>query len=145
MTKYIFENKEEKQLKDCDAEDIKAVVNAVYEGGRCYYRHKSQRWEEKVNNSVGAGGIYRVIDPGPTPNEVDWSQIPKQLKYCFVEAFSDTGIFTTTIPIEGICKGDWCLTLAPMASCRRHKSGEQGFKRGTVKSIDSLLVRPIGE
>lgn len=145
MKEYQFENKEGLTFIQCKDENRNEIINAKI-SNRCQVREKnSPFWMDctpESANDINLEGIYRTVKPAPTPNQIDWSLVPKEYKY-LITAHHGGGVLTTRIPVEEP-KGAY---LMPGAEGELLGISEDtyGFKRGTVRSIDSLLVRPLGE
>jgi len=145
MAKYIFENNNKAQFKNCSAEEMQLIAGAI-KNGRCeLWVSLNNKWMGKGSQTIHLDSSYRVLAPAPTPNVVDWSQVPKEFKYCF-SYDSSGGVFSERIPIElETSRGEFFLNIPNIGIRMRVNNQTKGFKRGTVESIDSLLVRPIGE
>lgn len=83
--------------------------------------------------------VYRIPVPKPTPNEIDWAQFPEWAKSCATDNDGKTYIYSNV----ALWRGKSWDTTEDIKDV--NISDFPGFKRGTVASIDSLLVRPIGE
>ena len=150
MNKYLFENKEKKKFIDCSDEEKLLIVNNIeYLQVRTGTRLNSDSiWEAKqADSTIRIHAVYRVLSPKPVPNKIDWSLVPPKYKYLFSSSSGGDGLLTTRLPVERK-RGDDGLRLVLSGERRCFSQvieGDYGFKRGTVESIDSLLVRPIGE
>ena len=139
--KYVFENEHGKTFAECSTQERDEIIKAKIVGC-CEYVGETGEWHLSDSDYLRLNGIYRAQKPASTPNEVDWSQAPKRFKYCFTGHHDKVGIFTTDLPLQRTANmRDY---LASIGEYLTVLDGEQGFKRGTVESIDSLLVRPLG-
>lgn len=146
--KFIFENKELKLFRNCSDTEIRQIIDG-FKDGRTMHLSMEGKFEKRVMEGCTFYGCYRVLAPVPTPNEVDWSQMPGEYRYVFTvskgESFASNllpgQVFGMSTPpdIASLERS----TLRPAMSLRM-TDGENGFKRGTVESKDSLLVRPVG-
>ena len=148
---YIFENAELKMAIDCEAEELKMIAIGLKDK-RCQEYDGGELWEDVGVEKLYIYGVYRVKAPEVTPNEVDWSQFPPEYKYIYTVETGETvasnllprQMFSMTMAMPATVAGLTRSDLAP-AKTLRMLDGEKGFKRGTVASKDSLLVRPVGE
>ena len=141
MSEYIFENKDKKEFQDCTGDEMKAIVPGVKLGQVDSF---SGGWFKKDTSSpLSHTGIYRVRKPPVIPNQISWWLVPPEYKYLF-SAYHGGGVLATRIPVEEI--GSEGIYLAPgTGSFTQIRNGQYGFQQGTLESIDSLLIRPIGE
>lgn len=141
MTKYIFENTEGLTFIQCGHEEkIKIIIAKI--ARQCQVLVPITRtWHEDRAREVSFDAVYRILVP--VPCEIDWPQVPPQFKYLFVN-HDGKGAISEKIPVER-------RDTPALAHSRYGDSvsiyiseGDYGFKRGSVCSIDSLVVRPIG-
>ena len=142
MGKYIFENENKTPLEKCTGEEMKTIVHGVGLGHAEFF---NGIWYEKNKSGpLGPLGVYRVR---AVPNQIDWPEVPPRFKYCFVNAYGQ-GLISVKLPLERERPDEQSVVFVHSGiggDTILINEGDYGFKRGTVESIDSLLIRPIGE
>lgn len=135
---FLFENKEHVVFNDLSAEEMKLVVDAKMVNC-CELLSLAHVWVDGNTSKVMIDRVYRVIDPVPTPNEIDWSVFPPEYKYCVTAIEGTCNYISVEMPYLDRDIGCWCglfnyidITNFP------------AFKRGTVAPGNSLLIRPEG-
>lgn len=143
MQKYIFENKEETEFANCSEEKKLEIVKAIAEGRCEKLNRKDSSWAKKPSWSIFFREVYRTLAPVPIPYVIDWPQVPPQFRYFFANR-DGMGSISEKLPVEHVQSEMPALAYAGSGDLRNVNPGQYGFKRGTVASINSLIVRPIG-
>lgn len=143
MLKYIFENKEATRFADLTEGQKLEIISATAEGRCENWFLKRRIWGKKTSRLISLDGVYRTLNPAPRSNKIDWSRVPPQFKYCFVNN-EGRGRASVKLPIERTRSGKQFLEHSGYGVIMVVSEGDHGFIRGNVPSIDSLLIRPIG-
>lgn len=143
---YEFENRGCLTFIQCGDEERNKIIRAISDG-RCEIMDSNGYWRNKRSRSISFGSICRTLkpEPAPTMNQIDWSLVPKQYKYLYTHKYG-SGVLSYHLPVEELQDDlKYAFGSPGFGNFVEVSEFDYGFKHGTVESIDSLLIRPIGE
>lgn len=151
--KFIFENKEKKTFAECSPEERNQIIEAKIEGRCEHLGYMSGGWrDDPCNGSLHFNALYfdtayRVPEPTPMSNEINWDHFPSCFKCCATDANGKSYIYSESDRENMRYRrgGFWDFIDAPSDLEQLEVTDFPGFKRGTVAPEDSLLIKPEGK